>query len=293
MSRIFKIRIAIIAAMEREVKPLIRSWKMRTIEQEGRRYRLFESGEAALICGGIGAEAARRATEAMIREVNPQVVISVGFAGALDDSLAVGHVLEPRAVINSADGVRIEIDSGQGVLVSSATVADKGQKSRFRKAYGASAVDMEAAAVAQGAQARDVEFGALKAISDSADFNLPAIDRFVSDDGNFHSARFAFHVALRPWLWTTTILLARNSSKASYALCDAIGSYLDRQDLDRQNSDCQILGRQTLCGEVFSRQPSQDESSEVELNQNKVSAESGGVHTRTGTQSHNQVEGEQ
>src|SRR5271166_615424 len=99
-------RIAIIAAMEREVAPLIRSWKIRTIEHDGRQYRLFENGEAALVCGGIGSEAARRATEAVIREVKPLRVISVGFAGALDAALQVGHVLEPRTVINVADGVR-------------------------------------------------------------------------------------------------------------------------------------------------------------------------------------------
>jgi adenosylhomocysteine nucleosidase len=281
MSSLVKIRIAIIAAMEREVKPLIRSWKMRTMEQEGRRYRLFENGEAALICGGIGTAAARRATEAVIREVNPQLVISVGFAGALDDSMPVGHVLEPRAVINSADGVRTEIGSGQGILVSSATVADKEQKSRFSKAYGASAVDMEAAAVAQGAQARGVEFGALKAISDGADFSLPAIDRFVGDDGSFHSVKFAYHVALRPWLWASTISLARNSSKASHALCDALVRYLDRQNTDRQILDRQILDSQILIGKA-----SLGESSMAELNQNKVNAESGGVHTRTSTESH-------
>ncbi len=224
-------RIAIIAAMEREVAPLIRSWKVRTMEQGGRRYRLFENGEAALVCGGIGAEAARRATEAVIREVNPARVISVGFAGALDGSLEVGHVLEPRTVINAADGVRTEVGSGEGILVSSPTVAGKEQKIRFSKAYGASAVDMEAAAVAQGAQARGVEFAALKAISDAADFSLPALDRFVADDGSFHSVRFACHVALRPWLWRTTIALARNSSKASQALCGALASYLGREAL--------------------------------------------------------------
>jgi adenosylhomocysteine nucleosidase len=283
MSSLVKIRIAIIAAMEREVRPLIRSWKMRTMEQGGRRYRVFENGGAVLVCGGIGAEAARRATEAVIREVSPVRVISVGFAGALDHSLQVGHVFEPRAVINASDGVRTEVGSGQEILVSSATVADKEQKGRFRKAYGASAVDMEAAAVAQGAQAQGVEFGALKAISDGADFNLPAIDRFVADDGSFRSAKFAYHVALRPWLWETTISLARNSSKASHALCDALRSYLDRQILDGQASDRQIVGRQAL----------PDESSVAKLNLKKVSAESGGVHTRTGAQSHNQAEGEQ
>jgi adenosylhomocysteine nucleosidase len=237
------IRIAIIAAMEREVRPLIRSWKVRIMEQGGRRYRLFENGDAALVCGGIGAEAARRTTEAVIREVHPTRVISAGFAGALngDRSLQVGDVLEPRTVINAADGVRTEVGLGEGILVSSATVAGKEQKTRLGKAYGANAVDMEAAAVAQGAEARGVEFGALKAISDSADFNLPALDRFVARDGSFQSVEFACHVMVRPWLWGTTIALARNSSKASRALCGALVSYLDRETLSGQTLPAESL----------------------------------------------------
>jgi adenosylhomocysteine nucleosidase len=160
-------------------------------------------------------------------------VISVGFAGALDASLQVGHVLEPRTVINAADGVRTEVGSGEGILVSSATVAGKEQKTRLGKTYGAIAVDMEAAAVAQGAHARGVEFGAVRVISDVADFNLPAVDCFVAVDGSFQSGRFACHVALRPWLWGTTIALARNSAKASRALSDALAGYLGRETHNR------------------------------------------------------------
>jgi adenosylhomocysteine nucleosidase len=223
-----KKKIAIIAAMEREVRPLIRNWKLRTMEHNGRRYRLFESGEAVLVCGGIGAEAARRATEVVIQEFHPARVLSVGFAGALDGSLQAGCIFEPRTVINAADGVRTEIGSGEGVLVSLASIAGKDQKSRLSKAYSASAVDMEAAAVAQGATARGVEFAVLKAISDAADCNLPPLDHFVADDGSFASIRFASHVALRPWLWGSTIALARNSSRASRSLCGALMSYLDR-----------------------------------------------------------------
>jgi len=264
-------RIAIIAAVEREVRPLIRNWKVRTIEHGGRRYRLFENLEAALICGGIGAEAARRATEAVIREVKPARAISVGFAGALDASLHVGDVLAPRTVINAADGVRTEVGSGEGILVSSATVASKEQKTRLQKAYGASAVDMEAAAVAQGAQARGVEFAAVKVISDAADFSLPAMDRFVASDGTFHSVKFACHVALRPWLWGTAIALARNSSKASHALCGALVSYLGRETLRRQTSTGELLL--------------------ADLNPTKLGPEFAGAHTRSGAQSHTQAEG--
>jgi len=266
-------RIAIIAAMEREVRPLIRSWNVRTLEHGGRRYRLFENGQAVLICAGIGPEAARRATEAVIQEVHPVRVISVGFAGALDGSLQVGQVLEPRTVINAADGVRTEVGSGEGILVSSSTAAGKEQKIRLTKAYGASAVDMEAAAVAQGAQARGVESGALKAISDAADFRLPAMDRFVAEDGSFRSVRFACHVALRPWLWGTTIALARNSSKASRALCGALVSYLGRETLRHQTLPAESLV--------------------TELNPTKVRPEFASAHTNTGTQSHTQAETKQ
>jgi nucleoside phosphorylase len=231
-----RMTIAIVAAMEREVRPLIGGWRIRTIEHAGRQYRLFENGQAALICGGIGSEAARRATEAIIQAVNPALVLSVGFAGALDGSLQVGAVIEPRTVINAADGVRTEIGLSEGVLVSSSTVAGKEQKARLRKAYGALAVDMEAGAVAQGAQARGIEFAALKAISDGADFELPALDHFLASNGRFRSAGFAVHVALRPWLWGTTIALARNSSRASKALCDALENYLAREGPSRGES---------------------------------------------------------
>lgn len=196
-----------------------------------------------MICGGIGAEVARRATEAVIREINPVRVISAGFAGALDGSLQVGRILEPRTVINAADGVRTEVGSGEGILVTCASVAGKEQKIRLGKVYGASAVDMEAAAVAQGAQARGVEFAALKAISDAADFRLPAMDRFVANDGSFHTVKFACHVALRPWLWGTTVALARNTSKASHALCGALVSYLGREKLSRRTMQGSVTAR--------------------------------------------------
>lgn len=263
-------KIAIIAAMEREVRPLIRGWKSRTMERGGRVYRLFEDGGAVLLWGGIGAEAARRATEAVIEEVNPGRVISAGFAGALNPSLSVGDVLEPLTVINAADGARTQAGSGEGILVSSAAVAGQEQKAKLSKAYGAAAVDMEAAAVAQGAQARGVEFGALKAISDGAGFNLPAMDRFIANDGSFHSVRFACHVVLRPWLWATAVALARNSSKASHALCDALTSYLHRESLKDNTFGGESLG--------------------FEPNPKKVDPEFASVHTSAAMQSHTRSE---
>lgn len=271
-------KIAIIAAMEREIKPLVRGWSVRNIEHSGRRYRLFENGDAALVCGGIGATAARRATEVLIQEVNPSRVVSVGFAGALNSSLQVGCILWPRIVINAADGVRIDVGSGEGILITSTTVANKEQKVQLAKSYGASAVDMEGGAVAQGARARGIEFAALKVISDDADFSFPAIDCFVGDDGSFRSTSFVGYVAMRPWLWGTTLTLARNSSKASHALCGALTGYLSDENFARRP-----------LSEPLSGQLPVGESLAAGLNPTKVSPQFAGAHTCIDTQAHTEA----
>ena len=221
-------KIAIVAAMEREVALLIRGWKSHTIEQDGRKYKLFENGNAVLICGGIGPGPARRATEAVIGAADPARVVSVGFAGALDGTLKIADIVEPRTVINASDGSRVDTGSGQGALVSYAAVAEPGQKQRLSEAYGAVAVDMEASAVAQGAQARGIGFAAFKAISDVADCVMPPLQQFVSSDGQFRSGRFVLHTAARPWFWRRAIELGLNSAKASRSLCLALENYLGR-----------------------------------------------------------------
>lgn len=216
-----------VAALEHEVEPLIRDWKVRWIEHEGRQFRVFENGQAALVCGGIGAEAARRATEAMIQTLKPDRILSVGFVGALDPALRVADVLEPRSIINARDGSCIDTGRGSATLVSSSEVANPEQKRKLRELYGASAVDMEAAAVARGAEVRGVKFCAVKVVSDEAGFSLPPVAKFVSPEGRFRTARFAVHVALRPWLWSAAITLGRNSRKASRALSSALAKYLE------------------------------------------------------------------
>jgi adenosylhomocysteine nucleosidase len=220
--------IAIVAALEREVAPLIRNWQVRTVEHDRRRYQLFENGEAALICGGIGAEAARRATEAIIQEIGPVLILSVGFVGALDPALRVGEVFEPRTVINAADGVRTDTGCGYGTLVSFSAVVGRAQKEKLREAYCAAAVDMEAAAVAQGAELRGIRFGAMKVVSDETGFAMPPLKDFIAADGSFRTAYFALHIATRPWLWGAAITLARNSARASRALCVALAHNLSR-----------------------------------------------------------------
>jgi nucleoside phosphorylase len=219
-------KLAIVAALEREVRPLIKTWRVTEKEHAGRSFRFFENGDVILVCGGIGAVAARRAAEAVIAIFDPKVVCSAGFAGALDGALRVGDIIRPNAVINAGDASKAIIEGGDGVLVSFEAVASPGQKSELRESFGAQAVDMEAAAVARSAEARGKEFTAIKAVSDESDFEFPAMERFVDTDGRFLELRFAGYTAIRPWLWARVIRLGRNSNRASHALCMSLRTLL-------------------------------------------------------------------
>jgi adenosylhomocysteine nucleosidase len=218
--------VAIVAALEREVRPLVREWKAAAREHEGKQFRFFESARAVVVCGGIGPEAARRATEAVIALYGPARVLSAGFAGALTESLRVGEVIEPRRVVDARDGSKTDTGAGDGLLVSFSSIAGTKQKARLAGAYGAQAVDMEAAAVAKGAEARGLQFTAIKAISDESGFPMPPMERFLAADGRFQSGRFALYSAMRPWTWGTVLRLARNSSVASRNLCAKLESVI-------------------------------------------------------------------
>jgi len=221
-------KIAIVAAIERELWPLIKNWPATKIHHEGREFTFYESEYAIVVCGGIGAESARRAAEAIIVRNSPELLISAGVAGALVPELRAGETIFPSTVIDTQDGSRHQTvirdaalsasSLARTVLASYPEIASVAQKQQLAKSYGAHAVDMEAAAVAWAAQAHDLRFLAIKAISDESNFELPEMSRFIRD-GKFLTERFVLHLAVRPWLWLKTIRLARNTQLASHSLC--------------------------------------------------------------------------
>src|SRR5262245_6687144 len=99
-------KIAIVTALEREVGPLVKGWRVSIHQFGGREFRFFESGQITIVCGGIGAEAARGAAEAAISLYQPSLIVSAGFAGALQPDLRVGDVVIPQCVIDARDSSR-------------------------------------------------------------------------------------------------------------------------------------------------------------------------------------------
>ena len=221
-------KIAIIAALKREIAPLVKDWHATTFTYEGREFTVHESNYAVVVCGGIGAECARRVAEAVVWKYSPNVLISVGVAGAAVPELHIGDVIFPAVVVDTQDGSRHETaiqkapiaqsSLARSVLASSRQIVSGEQKRRLAKSYGAHVVDMEASGVARAAQIHNLQFLAVKAISDEIEFDISELNRLIHG-GKFATGALVRYLVPRPWLWLKMIRLARNTQLASENLC--------------------------------------------------------------------------
>ena len=224
-----KARIAIVAAMAGELRPLVKGWK-REVTPEG--VTIFTSERAIATFAGLGLERARLAAAAALRLGPVSRIVSAGWAGGLHSGMVPGGVWRVSEVVNGATGEVVETSHLNGVaelptvLVTTDVVTSTEDKQRMRERYTADLVDMEASAVAEVARRNHIPFSAIKAVSDGHDFDLPGMQRFTTANGQFRQRLFAAYVALRPGWWKPVARLARDSAKAARNLGRELERYI-------------------------------------------------------------------
>lgn len=230
-------KIGIIAAMRREIWPLVRTWKRRELPHAGRSFELYESDLAYAIVAGIGAEPAQLATEALLQEFGLEVLISAGFAGALVEGMRIGGPFSAKEVVDAATGEIFPtlLPAGAGALVTVGGVVREQQKRELAARFGAKAVDMEAAVVARIAQKHGIGFLAVKAITETLEFPMPPVERFVDRNGYFQTARFVGHTAVRPWIWANVARLAAGNRRAARTVSGVLDALICTDDLRKLN----------------------------------------------------------
>ncbi len=218
-------RIAIIAAMERELHPLVKDWKRTSLTVSGHDVQCFQNEDSIAVISGMGIRMSEATARAVVAKYHPETLISAGLAGALMRTLKVGNVVTPNVIVDAASGIEYRCNVGGeviggGVLVSTFEIVEKQSKAELVECFHALVVDMEAAGVAKVALEFDLGFRCVKAISDEFDFPLPPLNRFVDGDGIFQTGNFVRWLSVRPWQWMTALMLGRNSNLAAQALCD-------------------------------------------------------------------------
>ncbi|MDE1175376.1 MAG: nucleoside phosphorylase [Edaphobacter sp.] len=232
-------RIGIIAALPGELQPLVRGWERQHGTTRGVSVWTKNSGDDHLIavCGGMGSAAAMRSFTAAEFFGSLDLVLSIGWAGALDSGMRTGECYVPSEIIDVQTGERFALCSGKRALrlVTTPIVADAKEKRRLWQSYNAVLVDMEAATIARLAAMRGIPLGCFKGVSDGANAMLPDLNPFIDDQGQMRMAAFLAHVAVRPHFWASLAHLGKNSRRAAEALATKVHKFLEQKDIERTN----------------------------------------------------------
>ncbi len=195
--------ICFVAAEKRELEVLARKLdKLRRLDR-GIEYAAdgeLRSQKVVLAANGPGPRLARRAAEAAVAgEVGPALV-STGYCGSLDASLAVGDIL----VVTGVNGRTAQIPECRakhqmGELVSVDRVVGTAEGKAALSATRARAVEMEAGAVAELAAEIGARFYCVRVVTDGVTENMPLDFNLYRDEpGRFSRARIARAALVRP-----------------------------------------------------------------------------------------------
>lgn len=208
--------------LKRSAEPRDLRWPLsfaRETSVGGNRWLLLANGPGPR----LAAEAMRVALEHGREHGKLRAVVSTGYCGALDPALRAGEVFVATEVVAAPGGARYaagrplaRLPYASGPLVSLDRVAvTAGEKARLYQ-DGCAAVEMEAAAVARAAGDQGLPFYCIRAVSDTAEEDMPLdFNQYRDRDGRFQNGRIAVSALLRPSRLPGLVRLARASGLAS------------------------------------------------------------------------------
>lgn len=259
-------RVAIFAAT---------SWEVEAVLEAGphaERTRLAGIPAAVFSCGaawcyviktGVGPDRARRAAAAVLTDAKWDRALSTGFAGALVPTsigaLVIGrdvaavpsashrdlttavfscHPSVEELVPRPVSGTQADVLCGR--IISTAHVVGQAKdKQALAELYGAVAVDMESAALAEVASHHQIPFGIIRTVSDLVDESMPVdFNHFLRTTGRAGGwLRGVAACLFQPSAWLGLFRLSRHSRIAARQLTHSLSVVL------AQLTACQQVSR--------------------------------------------------
>jgi adenosylhomocysteine nucleosidase len=243
--------IAILVAVKQELQPILRLADAPTVvrlEHLDFHEGTLAGAPVALLALGVGKECARIAAEVTIKCYRPDLMISAGFGGALQEPLKAGDLVVGTELLDilGDDGKVIEwhtppacsrhdvlnLDAAGHqahfgrVATANEMILTAVHKQRIGQATGALAIDMETSAVATVAAAHGTPLLAVRCITDTVRENLPAEfnDFFVI--GQLKASRVAAALVRRPGLVWDLARLGYRAQVAGESLARFLRSIL-------------------------------------------------------------------
>ena len=169
-----------------------------------------------LVRSGVGMQRAKDATLQIIDRFQPRVLISTGYAGAVQPGLNVGDLVIANTIIEEIKGQKHSPDSDWfdraigvpspngvktiigGLLTVDTVIHTSAIKHELGKKYDVQAVEMETSAIAEVAREKGVPLLSLRVISDRLDQELIDSSSFLGSDGEISTLKAGWYVLRHP-----------------------------------------------------------------------------------------------
>jgi len=230
--------VVVLAAMPRELHPLVRRLGLRAATAGGMRAWRGDGVVAAAV--GVGPDRAGSGTARVLEEVPARRVIVTGVAGAVGPTLKVGDLVHPATVVDtrsatvrtpsapSTVGSRVGLLAtvGRVHLEGSVRRGTRGRDGSDELPEGTTAVDMETAAIAAASEAKGVPWDVVRAVSDVAGTLTPEIASLLRPDGRADAAATARVLVRNPRLLGPLVRLGLDTARATRVATAAVISEL-------------------------------------------------------------------
>jgi adenosylhomocysteine nucleosidase len=201
---------------------------------------MIGDNQIGVVLTGIGKIACQTALAQYVfpQDVNPHMVISSGFAGALSDRLKPGDLVAPRKARTLNNHLSAEADpsllsrliqSGASPVETLITVDRVVQTASEKKrlAFFGEVVDMESAIIMSTFAAASVPVVTIRAISDAADEDLPIdFDRCLTPQGTVRPMSLMNAIVRRPGNLPNLVRFGRQSNMAAQTLAAFLDNFV-------------------------------------------------------------------
>jgi adenosylhomocysteine nucleosidase len=197
----------------------------------------IDDREIQVLHTGVGERVCRERLEKFLEDQQFDLLISTGFAGALNDQLQIGDLLLAKNFstvhLNEERSFStLPIHTGD-LLTVPALIDSSEERNNVAHASGATAVDMETEFIARACAARGVALLSVRVITDTPREPFPAPPNVLFDiqQQRTDALRFARFFVAHPRRIAQLVRFAKRIARARTALADALVKVLRNVEL--------------------------------------------------------------
>jgi nucleoside phosphorylase len=244
--------IGLIAAMPQESAALLRivkNWKRVTLGPlRGGRFHLLER-ECLLVTSGMGQSRAMQAARALLAAINPQILVSFGIAGAVEDDLRIGDVVIAGNSYLLEGGATCQHQPLGSLTTPAWEAAEKAVMSEGGRLFAGTAIttrgsqvimdaietmphpilEMETAGIAQVAAEKGIALISIRAISDGPQSPIPFdLESMLDEKYNFRVTKMLWVALRHPRIILQSRRMMKNSRIAADQAAKALVAVLNQ-----------------------------------------------------------------